>query len=319
LHFTDESCYIYPISTLFPLHPLVVLEDELEALSPLQRAKWINIQKGVVTKQDVEIVLARYNEDVSWCDQYKSLVTIYNKGEDDLKYDSLPLPNVGREGHTYLHHVVQNYENLADWTVFSQASEPTWGYAAGEDGGHMMSSTSFHDYVLEEGAESKFVFTSVMNISSLAHNIRTSFLVNNDIPRPVSSCPAWSGSDTWGTWIDLGFFKSLLSELQVSQSEGKKPLSPSEYWKKYVGEIPEDKLVYFAQGAIFALSKEQILSRSKQHYETLLAEGKQATSAAQESASAVLLIIPPAPLSPTSLLPSLFSVQLLRPLPELLQ
>ena len=32
------------------------------------------------------------------------------------------LPNVGRESHTYLHHIVANYDHLASVTVFTQGS-----------------------------------------------------------------------------------------------------------------------------------------------------------------------------------------------------
>ena len=32
------------------------------------------------------------------------------------------LPNVGREGHTYLHHIVNEYNNLADRTLFLQGN-----------------------------------------------------------------------------------------------------------------------------------------------------------------------------------------------------
>jgi hypothetical protein len=30
------------------------------------------------------------------------------------------LPNIGREGHTYLYHIINNYENLADCNIFVQ-------------------------------------------------------------------------------------------------------------------------------------------------------------------------------------------------------
>jgi hypothetical protein len=55
------------------------------------------------------------------------------------------LPNVGREGHSYLWHVVNNYDNLADWTVFSQAQRPSVGYQSNDDGnGHLLTGVSFH-------------------------------------------------------------------------------------------------------------------------------------------------------------------------------
>jgi|LakMenE01Jun11ns_1017448.scaffolds.fasta_scaffold9659691_2 hypothetical protein len=66
----------------------------------------------------VELVLARYKEDISWCNQiFGCKITVYNKFQGCNL-----LPNIGYEAHTYLHHIVANYDSLADVTVFSQAS-----------------------------------------------------------------------------------------------------------------------------------------------------------------------------------------------------
>ncbi len=60
----------------------------------------------------------------------------------------IQLPNVGRETHTYLHHIVSRYDSLADWTVFSQAAEPSFGYKGhGLGGGHLLSGSSFTKYI----------------------------------------------------------------------------------------------------------------------------------------------------------------------------
>jgi hypothetical protein len=70
-----------------------------------------------------ELVVARYIEDVSWVDAFDGEVTIYNKGgamNCNPKANILPLSNVGREAHTFLHHLVNRYEQLADVTVFAQ-------------------------------------------------------------------------------------------------------------------------------------------------------------------------------------------------------
>ena len=69
-----------------------------------------------------DIVVARYNEDVSWLSNINTIYNkvIYNKGEDNLKYDSTLLRNWGGDAHTYIHHIVNNYDNLADYTVFIQ-------------------------------------------------------------------------------------------------------------------------------------------------------------------------------------------------------
>jgi hypothetical protein len=69
----------------------------------------------------IEVVVARYNENVNWLNTLDCKKTIYNKGEYSIP-DSIVLPNVGRESHTYFHHIVENYDNLADWTFFIQAN-----------------------------------------------------------------------------------------------------------------------------------------------------------------------------------------------------
>jgi hypothetical protein len=67
-----------------------------------------------MTKQ---LILARYNENVNWVKNLPSdiEVVIYNKG----RHLGNNLPNIGREAHTYLHHLCNG--NLAVRMVFAQA------------------------------------------------------------------------------------------------------------------------------------------------------------------------------------------------------
>ncbi|MEE3327519.1 MAG: DUF3431 domain-containing protein [Myxococcota bacterium] len=71
---------------------------------------------------DLELVVARYDEDLKWLrrvsDSFR--VTIYDKGGD--WEGAIPLENVGYEAHTYLHHIVSRYDTLTDVTVFVQGS-----------------------------------------------------------------------------------------------------------------------------------------------------------------------------------------------------
>lgn len=66
------------------------------------------------------IVIARYKENLKWIkdlpNDYKQV--IYNKGEDLL--GTISLENIGREAHTYLYYIVNNYEKLDDYTIFCQ-------------------------------------------------------------------------------------------------------------------------------------------------------------------------------------------------------
>jgi hypothetical protein len=95
----------------------------------------------------IELVIARYKENLEWlCDPdiqtylkdsgCQINIRIYNKGDncekilEHLKQKCDPafiitcesLPNVGCEGHTYLHHIIHHYNHLADVTIFLQGS-----------------------------------------------------------------------------------------------------------------------------------------------------------------------------------------------------
>lgn len=79
----------------------------------------------------IQIVVARYKEPLTWlqdapfCDHP---VVVYNKGGNDdfvrplFPVAVVPLPNVGVDAHTFVYHIVANYDQLADYTVFLQGS-----------------------------------------------------------------------------------------------------------------------------------------------------------------------------------------------------
>ena len=69
---------------------------------------------------DIELVVARHEEDLGWLRRVPRgvKVTVYNKGAS--MPNAVPLPNIGREAHTYLHHLVERYDTLAAWTLFCQ-------------------------------------------------------------------------------------------------------------------------------------------------------------------------------------------------------
>jgi hypothetical protein len=69
-----------------------------------------------------QIVVSRYNEDISYLFHLIDIIIVYNKGDDNINqnFNSIKLPNIGRESHTYLYHIIQNYNNLATKTLFIQ-------------------------------------------------------------------------------------------------------------------------------------------------------------------------------------------------------
>jgi len=80
--------------------------------------------------KNVEIVIARYNEDLSWINDFpfnQFEYIIYNKGDNENFVKNnikkiITLPNVGMCDHTYLYHIVNNYNSLANITVFLPGS-----------------------------------------------------------------------------------------------------------------------------------------------------------------------------------------------------
>jgi hypothetical protein len=80
----------------------------------------------------MNIVVARYNENIDWLYDIKEMfenIFIYNKGgevtffTDNCKVEKLT--NIGREAHTYLHFIVNNYDDIlknpSEIYIFTQA------------------------------------------------------------------------------------------------------------------------------------------------------------------------------------------------------
>lgn len=90
-----------------------------------------NYENFDTNDKNIEIVIARYNEDLEWLKNEpfnKFPVTIYNKGLNHKFYNPpllkniIDLSNVGMCDHTYLYHIINNYDNLADITIFLPGS-----------------------------------------------------------------------------------------------------------------------------------------------------------------------------------------------------
>lgn len=77
-------------------------------------------------EKNYEIVVAHYNEDIERLKPYAEDVIIYHKWNETWPRFPIKkwikLDNVWREGHTYLHHIIHNYDNLTEYTIFLQWS-----------------------------------------------------------------------------------------------------------------------------------------------------------------------------------------------------
>lgn len=76
----------------------------------------------MVSSNKLHVVIAKYKEDTAWTSNLTHPFTIYNKNEAENHLFEHNLPNVGTEGHTFLHHITNHYNNLPDFLVLVQGS-----------------------------------------------------------------------------------------------------------------------------------------------------------------------------------------------------
>lgn len=188
----------------------------------------------------IEIVIARYNEDLSFLQESKFQeypIIVYNKGNNDhfFKPPNLKkivnLENVGVCDHTYIYHIIENYDNLADVTIFLPGS-----CNDAHKNGHMNkvfdTTVNTKDTVLQlYGADSnisQFKLDDWLSTNEKNKTINTESKLRKCDIRP------------YGKW-----FEHVFPELNIS----------------------EHNITYFG---IFSISKKHIQNRSKEFYQNYI-------------------------------------------------
>jgi hypothetical protein len=267
-----------------------LLERQLAWLSDAQRRRFEQIQRGELTRKDVEIVIAAHKEDISWSDMYESIRTVYYKGgvsspssNATARRKFIRMANIGRESHTYLSHIVQNYpDNLASLTVFTQGSAPTRGYRserAIKGNGHLLANSTFHDFVLTTLPTGHFVFTAAAWLPTLAQRIRRGYnLYSLTREQGLSSCPQPALDGPLGTEYKFeledeasGLLAHVAKRCEEYAQFASSPCSGPGFWDRFVSlPRPPHDVVFFSQGSLFAVTREQILRRPLEQYRLLL-------------------------------------------------
>lgn len=131
------------------------------------------IKTNGTTRSDIIIVVARYNEDISNFIPYNNNLMVYNKGVNDINpainhnYVKI-VHNLGRESGTYCNFILDNYDNLPNYVIFTQAN-PSNHVVPGNN------SETFKiiDQIFHEQKNYKFKYISSrkesFNLDSLAH------------------------------------------------------------------------------------------------------------------------------------------------------
>jgi hypothetical protein len=93
---------------------------------------------GQATHRSKQLVVARYKEDLGWLKGIENIpYIVYDKGNPKAEHHIPNIPSfhcqefegvkhakspTGRESHTYLYHIIKNYDQLPDMTIFLQGS-----------------------------------------------------------------------------------------------------------------------------------------------------------------------------------------------------
>jgi hypothetical protein len=190
------------------------------------------------------IVVSRYNENLEWINQKpfnNHPIIIYNKGINNSYTTNNNviinenLPNVGRESHTYLHHIIKNYHNLADVTIFLPGSIDLQ-----------------HKYIRAKNMVEKVQETNNTVFSSVYQPNIVNDQYNFTIDKYLSS-----HSDN----------KQINNDGEIQKSN----IQPYGLWFNHFF-INGEKNEYVSYCGIISVSKNNILQKPKSYYEILLNE-----------------------------------------------
>lgn len=192
-----------------------------------------------------DMVIARYKENLSWLDRFEKYkfrdIIVYNKGKNDrmCKLKSITckqyiLPNHGRCDHTYLYHIIHNYNNLADVTIFTKGS-----------------SNNYRE-------RKKLLFT----ISKVFETKNSVFSVS-DTRTPVHLSAAG---------FQLDEYKSSYHENHDTDPKNDitKPADIRPFDKWYLHHFSDINITQIVYSGIFAVSKKHIHNRPIEFYKNLL-------------------------------------------------
>ena len=180
-----------------------------------------------------EIVAALYNENIDWLLPISHKTTVYAKSPARAARREfsawIPLPNVGRESHTYLYHIASNYHSLAEVTVFTQGNI--------ED--HVPKGTNLLVEIDDLYREALVHGFSELNFSG----------PNSFDGERIRHCCKW------------------LDELKEGQLSAA-PESPRQFYETFLGK-PMPKEVWYYHNGVFAVRRDHIQHRPREFYQRL--------------------------------------------------
>lgn len=215
---------------------IVILSCLFFVLYPSKRESFDN--------SNVEIIISRYNESLDWITEQPFnaySITVYNKGPNDNfeKTENItriiPVKNVGRCDHTYLYHIVNNYDNLAEINVFLPGS----------------CNMEYKKYKAKTILENIEKHEKAVFISDTTHENVKSDLYDFVLDE-------WVSSEEYNKYIN--------PEKKLENA----PIRPFGKWyESNFGDIVVKNVTY---QAIFSISKKDILNHPLEYYKNLMVQ-----------------------------------------------
>ncbi len=174
-----------------------------------------------------KIIVARYNENIDWLNSEMKNCIIYNKGNKLNLRNEVILENVGRENDTYLHYIIDNYYNLPDVIVFTQAK------------------ISDH-----KGADDVNYLLNIKN-QALIYSKSQNFYIHNDTGRCIHFDKEWN----------LRNGEYFLKDNYKNNS----PITFIKWFKTNININYPNPIVMYVH-AIFAVKKENIINKPIEYY-----------------------------------------------------
>jgi hypothetical protein len=171
------------------------------------------------------IVVAHYSENLDWLLNYNpNNIVIYSKGKEiDSKYANtiIKTENIGRESHTYLKYIIDNYDSLPEYVFFTQGNP--------------------FEHI--KGDINNYIYPTTKSVSKWNVDGSRQYYFNN---------------------MRITYWANRVLKLN------KYPFN--EWFMKYIEPDidPLNNDLTISYGAVFTIHRDNILSRSREYYETLM-------------------------------------------------
>ena len=224
------------------------------------------------TLHDHIIIVARYNENVDWLNRlieqhsWINKIIVFNKGEDNInnKHEDIisivNLCNKGREGETYLHYIIDNYDTLPEHVWFIQANP----FDHSPDIITLFSDISISQY------NRKYQGLTYRYLENIPKDIDNDnrFFVNSN--RTID----YFIDKVTQQVVDIHSFHDSSHERKVFNMENKYDTNKFDcyydYLCDYIGiDNPPNNIIGYTWAAMFYVNKSQILKHKHDVYEKL--------------------------------------------------